>query len=100
VSEKIIITHTKEVPIYFYNTQSDSYTLAYPAKACITIALSPSALLSLPANTIKVHIDAHALSKEHTVLTKYHNAIVVPKGIKIVHCNPIIIHRLEKNTPS
>lgn len=98
VAEKIIITQTKEVPIYFYNTHDTTDAFSYPSTACITIALSPSLLLSVPTKNIAVHIDAHTLPKSNTVLTKYHHAIVLPKGIKIVHCNPIIIHKIEKNT--
>lgn len=98
VAEKTIITQTKEVPIYFYNINTMAENFSYPSTATITIAVSPSLLLSLSTKDIAVHLDAHKLPKNSTVLTEYQSAIVLPKGIKIVHCNPIIIHKLEKNT--
>jgi hypothetical protein len=97
VSEKIIITQSREIPIYVYNTHNMTDAFSCPATASIIIALSPSSLLSLPSNNIGVHIDMSIFSKNSTVLMDYQNAIVLPKGINIVHCNPIIIHKIEKN---
>jgi hypothetical protein len=97
VSEKIVIIQTREIPIHLYNTHNIIDIFTCPATASIIVALSPSSLLSLPTHEIGVHIDMSILSKQSTVLTDYQTAIVLPKGIKIVHCNPIIIHKIEKN---
>lgn len=99
VSEKIIITQTREFPIYLYNTHNKTDTFACPSTASVVIALSPSSLISLSTNnTSGVHIDMSIFGNTSTVLTDYQSAIVLPEGIKIVHCNPIIIHKIEKNT--
>jgi hypothetical protein len=97
VSEKIIITQTRDIPIFLYNTNNREDTFYFPETASVTLALSPASAFALPMNDMGVHIDMSILSKDSTVLMEYQSAIVLPRGIKIVHCNPIIIHKVEKN---
>jgi len=97
VSEKVIITQTRDIPIFLYNTNNREDTFCCPATASVIFALSPAAAFALPMNDMGVHIDMSILSKDSTVLMEYQSAIVLPRGIKIVHCNPIIIHKVEKN---
>ncbi|HTM06332.1 MAG TPA: hypothetical protein VL201_03760 [Patescibacteria group bacterium] len=96
VSEKVIITQTRDIPIYLYNTNNREDTFCFPATASVTLALSPGSAFTLSINDIGVHIDMSILSKDSTVLVEYQSAIVLPRGIKIVHCNPIIIHKVER----
>lgn len=98
VTQNIIITKSKEIPIHVYNKENEKDMLYCPSTVLITFTLSPFTLLSASIEDIAVHIDAAKIPPHHSVLTNYHHSIVLPRGIKIVHCNPIIIHKVNQSS--
>lgn len=100
IAHKITITQTKEIPVCLYNIDQTKESLYCAPTTLITISFSPLTLLSTPINNISVHIDAKKINQNTTIITDYHETISLPPGIKIVHCNPITIHKITKNTLS
>lgn len=98
IAEKITITQTKEIPIHVYNINDTKENICFPPTTLVTICVSPLTLLSTDTNNLSVHIDAQKLKENTTIITNYHDTIILPKDIKIVHCNPITIHKITNNT--
>jgi hypothetical protein len=63
----------------------------YPAEVTITVNISPSQLLLLEKDTTRIVIDSRTLQEgPHHIVVKP-ESIILPDGIKVVHCNPIFI---------
>lgn len=98
VTQNIFITKSKEISIHVYNKENEKDMLYCPSTVLITFTLSPFTLLLASIEEIAVHIDATKIPPHHSVLTNYHHSIVLPRGIKIVHCNPIIIYKVNQSS--
>ncbi|RTL05911.1 hypothetical protein EKK58_06795 [Candidatus Dependentiae bacterium] len=99
-AQKITVTQTKEIPVCLYNVDETNNNLYCQPTTLITISFSPLTLLSTPLTNISVYIDAKTIHQPTTIVKNYHETIDLPPDIKIVHCNPITIHKVTKNTLS